>query len=164
VKKLTDYRRALALIAILGVGGIVTACSAAPADEGDADGQSEVQNGATDEDAESQDNSDGDDSEDDSDEIPAWIADNFPIYPDSRVTTVSGTGPVIIGFIVNTGDGQAVVDWYKEQYSQNGWATDLVQNDGARFNAEHADGYMAVVGVTMTSTATIVTLTAHDMG
>lgn len=145
--KLTPLSLALALV----IGATLSGCSTTPSSDNDQPA-SQTQSGdeAPDESSESESGS----------EIPSWIEENFPIYPDSEVSTVSGSGPVIIGLMIQGDVGDEVVDWYNAQYTQNGWEQNLVQNEGARFNAENSEGYMAVVGITSMSTASVVTLTA----
>lgn len=150
-------RLAIGLLVALGMtlGMTLTGCStgsdspAPPAPQSDTDDSGTPAENDGDADAE---------SDVDSEKIPAWVTDNFPIYPGSNVSTVSESGSSIIIGMMTSDDGDTVKAWYNEQYSQNGWEQDLVQDDG-RFNAFKGD-FAAVVGYVTTSTATIVTLTA----
>lgn len=151
----------LALVVALAVAAPLSGCAAGDSDEPDQVQTTERDTGQDPADDDAAEEKDGDA---DSEELPGWVTENFPIFPDSEISTVSdmgsaGRSTVLVG-LMTKGEGQEIIDWYNQQYSQDGWTIGHTQNEGARFNAEHSDGYMAVVGVTTTSTMSVVTLTA----
>lgn len=116
----------------------------------------------------SKDDSDSSDSSDSkADELPDWFHENFPIYPGSEVSTVSGGSGVhqtyIIAYEVDEADGAKVSEWYNQQYSVDGWEISDTGSE-TRFTAKKngVTGYGAVVGISSTSLGTVVTITAAD--
>lgn len=101
------------------------------------------------------------------DELPSWFHDNFPVYPGSEVSTVSGGSGAhqtyVVAYEVDEDDVAKVSQWYNQQYSADGWE---VADTGSetRFTAskDGVTGYGAVVGITSTSLSTVVTITAAD--
>lgn len=101
-------------------------------------------------------------------EIADWIRDNYPIYPDSTISSV--TEQSVAGanerYIIGTtakGDGAEIASWYHEEYEKAGWAYDNV-NTEKRFNASRSvDGsdLDVVINVSTTSVGSIVTITAQ---
>lgn len=95
------------------------------------------------------------------DTLPDWYLAEFPQHPDLRLERVSqpGAGAWLMAY-AGGGDGQALTDWFKAHYSQDGWTIDMEQGD-SRFAASKGAGYQATVSVTGTKYVTIVTVTAH---
>lgn len=101
-------------------------------------------------------------------QLPDWIRDNYPIYPDSTISSV--TEQSVAGanerYIIGTtakGDGAEIANWYHEEYEKTGWTYDNVNTD-KRFNASKSvDGsdLSVVIGVNTTSVGSIVTITAQ---
>lgn len=92
---------------------------------------------------------DADSEESEDDELPSWIADAFPIYPGSTVAAVDKVADTsMASFFTPSDDGQAVYQWFIEQYGQNGWTIDSTNDDSMDLYASHADGLSAYVNVT----------------
>ncbi len=170
-------RRLLALAVALGVGLVLGACSADQATGGTSASEptslARAADGATDAsvddaasgeagvgeaseaeapgtDAASDDVASEDaDSEDSDDELPGWIADAFPIYPGSTVAAVDSSGETsIASFFTPSDDGEAVYQWFLDQYGQDGWTIDNTNDESMDLSASHVDGLTASVNVT----------------
>lgn len=141
----------LALALAFGLGIALGGCAAEPAGGGDTEGSSQTEQGTT----------TGTDNEapiedagskgfiDEDNEVPGWLADAFPIFPESRVAGASEvSGVTIISFFTPSPDDQAVYSWFVDQYSQNGWTVDKTDEKNLRIVAGHESGHTADINVT----------------
>lgn len=94
---------------------------------------------------------------------PAWYLAEYPQHPDLQIEKVSqpGAGTHLIVYRTAGGNGEALVDWFKTAYSQDGWSIDDEQGD-SRFTAEKGNAWGANVNVTDTKYATMVSITAYE--
>lgn len=140
------------MAALVLAGGLV-ACSG---DSGDSGGSG----GSAGDPAGSEQAADDSGSDPGDGELPSWIADNFPLPPNAGISSVSDGGGATIVAMTVSGDEATLKSWFTDQYSTDGWTIDREFGDGDALTAEHADGYSAVVRLTIMSTVSIVTLTA----
>lgn len=94
---------------------------------------------------------------------PAWYLAEYPQHPDLRIEKVSQPRDGVHLIVYQTGADrkEALVDWFKTAYSQNGWSIDDEQGD-SRFTAEKGDAWGATVNVTGTKQIALVSITAYE--
>ena len=94
---------------------------------------------------------------------PEWYLAQYPQHPDLRIKKVSqpGAGVYLIAYQAGSDREDALVDWFRAAYSQDGWSIDDENGDG-RFTAVKDGSRGATVNVTGTSYVTMVTITAYE--
>lgn len=94
---------------------------------------------------------------------PAWYLAEYPQHPDLRIKKMSqpSAGVHLIVYQAGADRKEALVDWFKTAYSQNGWSIDDEQGD-SRFTAEKGGAWGATVNVTGTKHITLVSITAYE--
>ncbi len=141
----------LTVVIALGIGTSLSGCSSDTNDKSTDGGSSQIEQDATTDAVENvpAENASSKDIVDEDGDIPAWLAEGFPLYPGSRVAASGESGDVtIISFSVPNAEEQEIYDWFVEKYSENGWASSYLDDESKSFEAENADGRTASVNVT----------------